>query len=182
MFALLAISFGSIGYKSWKKSERIAELETTISLNKMYGTPDQLKSSYKQELIESHRKFNTMNDSLNIAFTLDKYSAEASGTNLIFGVTCINKLKKQIKYVNGVLTLKTSADQIIIDFPLELTSALFQSDTSYWQQSWNLDRYTPLIKEQITKSDLKTIVPTWTTKIILFQDNSGLVLNEKHLE
>jgi hypothetical protein len=131
---VLAVALSAILSKNLTNSQKIRELESVIQMHKMYNTQEQLRSNFIRERILKTSRFRTINDSLKISFTANNLTTENSGTLINFAVTAINKLDKEIKYINGTLTLRDSS-QIIVTFPLEITPEFLPStDTTYWQQ------------------------------------------------
>jgi hypothetical protein len=169
---------GLLSYNNWEKSKKIQELETTIRIEEMYKTLDELKSGYKRENIKKTNQFVTMNDSLKISFVAEDLTDEKNGVMINFNVNAISKLPRAIKYIYGILTVKDDS-QIIVTFPMEITPDFIpNSDTTFWRQSLNLERYIAAIKEKLKTQDIRSLNTEWKTKSILFHDNSAIILNE----
>ncbi len=175
IFFLIA---STLAYKSCEKANKIQELERVIQMHKMYDTKDQLMRQYSKEYIRKIHQFRTINDSLQIVCTARNLTTQQYGTFITFDVTGINKLDKEIQYMSGTLTLSDSTG-IIVALPVEVKpKSLPGKDTTYWQQSLNIDRYILPIKEALKKQDLRSLKTEWKPNVILFKDRSALVWKE----
>ncbi len=125
------IIIGVVSYKSWQKSERIADLENTIKIQ-IFSSPEELKSSYIREKIEKSRLFNSLNDSILILYSVDNISEDNGVPYLNLNVKAINKTKRDIQLLNGYISVKDSS-KILMNFPAELSPKFLpNTDTTIW--------------------------------------------------